>query len=162
MPRIVPNLWFDHQATEAAEFYLSVFPDSRIVGVTRYPEGHPERPGEVLTVELELDGQRYTLLDGGPHDTFNDAISLLVECRDQAEIDHYWDRLSEGGQEVQCGWLKDRYGVSWQIGPTSSWTAEVLGSPDPARARRAMEAMMGMVKLDLAALLAAADGRDGQ
>lgn len=157
MPRIVPNLWFDHQAEEAADFYVSVFPDSHIVGVTRYPDGHPERAGEVLTVDLDLDGQRYTLLDGGPHDRFNDAISLLVECRDQAEVDRFWERLTDGGQEVQCGWLKDRFGVSWQVVPAGM--EEILADPDPQRARRAMEAMMGMVKLDLAALRAAADGR---
>jgi predicted 3-demethylubiquinone-9 3-methyltransferase (glyoxalase superfamily) len=157
VPPIVPNLWFENQAEEAAEHYVSVFPRSRVLDVNRYPDVHPERGGEVLTVDFELDGQRFTALNGGLHDTFNDAISLLVECADQGELDRIWERLTDGGQEVQCGWLKDRYGVSWQVVPRGM--AEVLGDPDPERAERAMQAMLGMKKLDLEALRAAADGQ---
>lgn len=156
MPRITPNLWFETQAHEAARFYVSIFPNSRITDVTHYPEGAPGPAGGVLTVNFELDGQEYTALNGGPHDQFNDAISLLVNCADQDEVDHYWERLTDGGQEVQCGWLKDRFGVSWQIVPVGM--EELLNDADPARAQRAVQAMLGMVKLDLAGLRAAADG----
>ena len=156
MPRITPNLWFDDQALEAAEFYVSVFPNSRITDVTHYTDAGPGEPGSVLTVDFELDGQRYTGINGGPAFTFDEAISLLVGCRDQAEIDYYWDALTRGGEESRCGWLKDRYGLSWQVCP-EGWEA-VLNDPDPARARRATAAMLTMRKLDIAALEAAADG----
>lgn len=156
MPQIIPNLWFDTEALAAAEFYVSIFPNSRIVQVARYPEGTPERAGEPLTVDFELDGQPHTAINGGPQFTFDEAVSLLVLCDDQAEVDRYWEALTAGGEEVQCGWLKDRYGLSWQVVPKGM--EEILGDPDPARAQRAMAAMMTMVKLDLAALRAAADG----
>jgi predicted 3-demethylubiquinone-9 3-methyltransferase (glyoxalase superfamily) len=156
MPRITPNLWFDTQGLEAAEFYVSVFPSSRITNVTRYTEAGPGPAGEVLTVDFELDGQEYTAINGGPQFTFDEAISLLVNCADQAEVDYYWSRLSEGGEESRCGWLKDRYGLSWQVCPVGM--AEVFADPDPARVERAMRAMLQMTKLDLAAMLAAADG----
>jgi predicted 3-demethylubiquinone-9 3-methyltransferase (glyoxalase superfamily) len=154
--RIVTNLWFDTQAEEAAQFYCSVFPNSRVVSVARYPEGAPGPAGEVMTVEWELDGQRLVGINGGPQFTFSEAVSLAVMCRDQDEIDHYWERLSDGGEEGPCGWLKDRYGVSWQVVPEGM--DDVFSDPDPSRAQRAMQAMLGMRKIDLAALQAAADG----
>lgn len=156
MPRITPNLWFDTQGQEAAEFYVSVFPNSEITNVTRYGEAGPGPAGTVLTVDFVLDGQEYTAINGGPQFTFTEAISLLVNCADQAEVDHYWTALSEGGAEVQCGWLKDRYGLSWQVCPVGM--IELLNDRDPGRSQRAMEAMLGMTKIDLAAVHAAADG----
>jgi predicted 3-demethylubiquinone-9 3-methyltransferase (glyoxalase superfamily) len=156
MPRIAPNLWFDTQAEEAARFYVSVFPDSDITAVTHYTEAGPGPAGSVLTIDFTLDGQPFTAINGGPAFTFDEAISLLIECADQDEVDRYWGELTDGGEEVQCGWLKDRYGLSWQVCPTGM--NELLNDPDPARGERAMTAMLGMVKLDLAALRAAADG----
>ncbi|SFF40873.1 Glyoxalase superfamily enzyme, possibly 3-demethylubiquinone-9 3-methyltransferase [Actinacidiphila alni] len=156
MPRITPNLWFDTQSREAAEFYISVFPNSRITAVTYYGEAGPREAGTVLTVSFELDGQPFLAIDGGPEFTFTEAVSFEVECADQDEIDYYWTRLSEGGSEGPCGWLKDKYGLSWQVAPAGM--AELLNDPDTARGQRAMKAMFGMKKIDLAALLAAADG----
>lgn len=156
MPRITPNLWFDTQSKEAAEFYVSVFPNSRITNISYYGEAGPREAGTVLTVDFELDGQAYTAIDGGPQFTFDEAISLLVECADQEEVDRYWSALSEGGSEGPCGWLKDKYGLSWQICPTGM--IDLLTDPDQERGQRAMKAMLGMKKLDLAALRAAADG----
>ncbi|MEW2521312.1 VOC family protein [Actinacidiphila alni] len=156
MPRITPNLWFDTQSKEAAEFYISVFPNSRITAVTYYGDAGPREAGTVLTVSFELDGQPFLALDGGPEFTFTEAVSFEVECADQDEIDYYWTKLSEGGSEGPCGWLKDKYGLSWQIAPAGM--AELLNDPDTARGQRAMKAMFGMKKIDLAALLAAADG----
>lgn len=155
MPRIVPNLWFDTQALEAAQHYVAVFPNSRITDVSHYSDDGPRPAGTVLTVDLELDGQRFTAINGGPEYTFNEAISLLIECADQAEVDHYWSALTEGGEEVQCGWLEDRYGLSWQVVPAG--LTALLTDPDEGRRGRAMKAMFGMKKLDLAALEAAAD-----
>ncbi|HWH32906.1 MAG TPA: VOC family protein [Egibacteraceae bacterium] len=157
MPPIIPNLWFDTEAEEAANFYVSIFPNSRIVGVTHYNEAGPRQAGMVMTVEFELDGTRFVGINGGPEFTFDEAVSFQITCETQEEIDHYWERLTDGGQEVQCGWLKDRYGLAWQVVP--SGMEEVLADPDSERARRAMEAMLGMVKLDIGALRAAADGR---
>ena len=154
--KIVPNLWFDTQAEEAAEFYTSVFKNSRIVNVTRYTEAGPREAGMVMTVEWELDGQRFVGINGGPEFTFDEAVSFQITCEDQAEVDYYWDRLSEGGQEGPCGWLKDRYDLSWQVVPTGM--EELFADPDPQRAERAMKAMLGMHKLDIAALRSAADG----
>jgi predicted 3-demethylubiquinone-9 3-methyltransferase (glyoxalase superfamily) len=156
MPRITPNLWFDSQGLEAAEFYVSVFPNSKVTDITHYGESGPGTAGSVLTVNFELDGQQYTAINGGPQFTFDEAISLLIECADQAEVDYYWAKLSEGGEEGPCGWLKDRYGLSWQVCPTG-WEA-MLNSADREGAERAMQAMYGMKKLDLAALQAAFDG----
>jgi predicted 3-demethylubiquinone-9 3-methyltransferase (glyoxalase superfamily) len=156
MPRITPNLWFDTESEEAAAFYVSVFPNSEIKSITHYGEAGPREAGLVLTVEFTLDGQGYTAINGGPQFPFTEAISLLVNCADQDEVDQYWSRLGEGGREGPCGWLKDRYGVSWQVCPTGM--AELLNDPDQARAQRAMKAMLGMRKIDLAALRAAADG----
>ena len=156
MPRITPHLWFDTQAEEAAEFYCSVFPNSRILSVARYPEGSPGPAGEVMTVEYELDGQRFVHINGGPEFAFSEAVSLQIDCADQAEVDHYWDRLTDGGEESQCGWLKDRYGFSWQVVPAGM--DAFFSDPDPGRAQRAMHAMLQMRKLDVEQLRRAADG----
>lgn len=154
MSRITTNLWFDTEALEAAEHYVSILPDSRITDVSRYGDGAPRPAGTVLTVAFELDGQAYLALNGGPEFRFTEAISLVVNCADQDEVDHYWAALVDGGEPGQCGWLKDRYGLSWQIVPDGM--GEVMGDPDPARAGRVMQAMLGMQKLDIAALRAAA------
>ena len=152
--RIIPNLWFDTQAEEAAAFYTSVFPNSRIVNVTHYTGAGPREAGMVMTVEFELDGHRFVAINGGPEFTFNEALSLQVNCESQAEVDELWTKLSEGGEEGPCGWLKDRYGVSWQIVPTV--LDELIADPDPAKSQRAMRAMLGMKKLDIEALQSAA------
>ena len=157
MPKITPNLWMDTEGLEAAEYYCSIFPNSKINRVLHYTDAGPREAGSVLTVDFELDGQPYTIINGGPEFTFDEAVSFLISCADQAEVDYYWDKLTEGGEESQCGWLKDRYGVSWQVCPTEF--DELLGDSDPDRVNRAMQAMMGMKKLDLGALKAAADGR---
>ncbi|MFP5377805.1 MAG: VOC family protein [Acidimicrobiia bacterium] len=156
MPRIVPNLWFDTEALEAAEFYCGIFPNSEITRVSHYTEAGPREPGTVLTVDFTLDGQPYTAINGGPEFRFTEAVSLLVECADQAEVDRYWAALADGGDEVQCGWLKDRYGLSWQVCPSE--LGSLLDDSRPERADRAMRAMLGMVKIDIAAIRAAADG----
>ena len=150
MPRITPNLWFDTEGEDAAKFYVSVFPNSKITNVTRYGEAGPGRAGTVLTVDFELDGQEYTAINGGPNFTFDEAISLLINCDDQEEVDYYWDKLTAGGEESQCGWLKDKYGLSWQIVPTV--LSELMSGPDPARSQRVMAALMQMVKLDIGQL----------
>jgi predicted 3-demethylubiquinone-9 3-methyltransferase (glyoxalase superfamily) len=155
MPQITPNLWFDTESEEAAEFYVSVFPNSKIKSVTHYGEAGPREAGTVLTVEFALDGQDYVAINGGPQFTFSEAISFLVNCADQEEVDYYWAKLGEGGEEGPCGWLKDRYGLSWQVCPTGM--AELLNDPDQTRAQRAMKAMLGMKKIDVAALQEAAD-----
>lgn len=154
--KITPNLWFDTEAEEAAEFYTSVFENSRIVNVTRYTEAGPRAAGMVMTVDFELEGQRFTGINGGPEFKFDEAVSLLVHCETQDEVDYYWEKLSEGGEESQCGWLKDRYGLSWQVVPTGM--EELFADSDPQRAERAMNAMLGMRKLDIEALRRAADG----
>jgi len=154
--QIIPNLWFDTEAEQAAKFYCSVFDNSRIANLTHYTEIGPGPAGSVMAVEFELDGQRFVGINGGPQFPFTEAVSFQITCETQDELDRYWDRLLDGGQESQCGWLKDRYGLSWQVIP--SGMEELFADPDPQRARRAMEAMLGMRKLDLAALLAAADG----
>jgi predicted 3-demethylubiquinone-9 3-methyltransferase (glyoxalase superfamily) len=156
MPAITPNLWFDTQAVEAAEFYCSVFPSSRILSMAFYPENSPGETGTVMTVEFELDGQRLVAINGGPQFPFTEAVSFQIDCADQAEVDHYWERLTDGGEESMCGWLKDRYGVSWQVVPRGM--EEVFGNADPAAAQRAMQAMLGMRKVDVAALRRAAAG----
>jgi len=154
--RIAPCLWFDDQAEAAAGLYVSVFPNSRVVGVSRYGEAgrefHGKPAGSVLTVEFELDGQRFTALNGGPMFRFNEAVSLQIYCDTQDEIDHYWSKLGEGGDPdaQQCGWLKDRFGVSWQVVPRV--LEELLNDPDPARSERVWASIFGMKKLDIAAL----------
>jgi predicted 3-demethylubiquinone-9 3-methyltransferase (glyoxalase superfamily) len=154
--RITTNLWFDTEAEEAADFYCSIFKDSRIVSVARYTADAPREEGMVMTVEWELDGQRFVGINGGPEFKFSEAISLQINCEDQDEIDYYWERLTDGGEEGPCGWLKDRYGLSWQVTPTGM--DEVFSSPDKERANRAMKAMLQMKKIDVAALREAADG----
>ncbi|MBE2319754.1 VOC family protein [Solirubrobacter sp. CPCC 204708] len=152
--RITTSLWFDTQAVEAAEFYCSIFEDARIVSRADYPEG-TDKAGTPMVVELELLGQRFIAINGGPQFTFNEAISLAVECSDQEEIDRYWERLTDGGEEGACGWLKDRYGLSWQIKPRHM-SRFFTGGGEPAA--RAAQAMFGMRKLDIAALEAAHAG----
>jgi predicted 3-demethylubiquinone-9 3-methyltransferase (glyoxalase superfamily) len=154
--KIKPNLWFNSEAEEAAGFYTSVFENSRVVNVARYTEAGPRPAGMVMTVEFELDGQRFVAINGGPEFQFDEAVSFEIDCETQDEIDYYWERLSEGGSEGPCGWLKDKYGLSWQVVPTGM--EELFADPDPERARRAMQAMLGMRKLDIAALRSAADG----
>ncbi len=154
--KITPNLWFDKQAEEAAEFYCSVFKNSRVIGKMHYPEGSGQA-GQVLTVEWELDGQRFVGINGGPKFKFDEAISLSISCEDQDEVDYYWEKLIEGGgEESVCGWLKDRFGLSWQVVPEGM--EELFSDADPERAQRAFEAMQKMRKLDIAALQSAADG----
>ena len=157
MQAITPFLWFDGQAEAAAQFYLSVFRDARIVGVLRAPAGGPTPAGSVLTVEIELLGQRFVALNGGPQYAFTPAVSFMVPCDTQAEIDHYWAALGAGGQELACGWLTDRWGLSWQVAPRA--LLAMLADADAERAQRCYRAMMNMVKLDLAALQHAFDGR---
>ncbi len=154
--KITPFLWFDTEAEEAAQFYVSVFENSRIVNVTHYGEAGPREAGMAMVVEFELAGQRFHALNGGPQFTFDEAISFVISCESQNEVDQLWERLTDGGEESQCGWLKDRFGVSWQVVPAG--LSELIGDPDPERARRATEAMLGMRKLDLEAMRAAADG----
>jgi predicted 3-demethylubiquinone-9 3-methyltransferase (glyoxalase superfamily) len=154
MQRITPFLWFDTQAEEAAKLYTSIFPNSKILNTARYGDAGPGPKGSVMTVEFELDGQRIIALNGGPQFKFTEAISLVVDCKDQKEVDHYWSKLPQGGKESRCGWLEDRYGVSWQIVPTV--LGRLLSDPDAKKAKRVMEAMLKMKKIDIAALEAAA------
>lgn len=165
MSKITPCLWFDQKAEEAVNFYLSVFKDGKILSKSYYPEiptdelptPHWPEPGSVLTVEFELFGQNYTALNGGPEFKFTEALSLMVDCKTQEEVDTYWAALTaDGGKEVQCGWLTDKYGLSWQIVP--SVMAELMTSPDKAVQARVMRAMLKMIKLDIAALQKAAEG----
>src|SRR5512144_1247299 len=159
MPKITPFLWYAKEAEEAAAFYTSIFPDSRVKHVTSLPSESPSGPpGSVKVVEFELFGQPFVAMSAGPLDPFNHAISFVVNCEDQAELDRYWNALQQGGSAEQCGWLKDRYGVSWQIVPTV--LAKMMADPDRARAKRASDAMLKMVKLDIAALQAAYDGKE--
>ncbi|MFE9394244.1 VOC family protein [Streptomyces flavidovirens] len=143
-------LWFDGQAEEAANHYVSIFKDSRLGRIVRYNEAGPGPVGEVLTVEFEVNGQKFVGLNGGPQFTFNEAISFQIFCADQDEVDYYWSKLSDGGAEVACGWLRDKYGVSWQVVPDG--LIEMISDPDPDKAKRSTEAMMSMVKFDVAAL----------
>ena len=157
MTTINPFLWFDKQAEEAANFYCSVFKDSKITAVTRATADNPSnKKGVVMTVAFKLDGQPFVALNGGPQFMFNESISFVINCETSQDVDYYWTRLTEGGQPGQCGWLKDKYGLSWQVVPTG--LGEVLGNKDPARAKRAMEAMLKMSKLDLDAMKLAANG----
>lgn len=148
MQKFTPCLWFDTQAEEAAQFYTSVFKDSSIGEISRYGEGMPKPAGTAMTVEFTLNGQTFTALNGGPEFAFTEAISFQVDCADQAEVDEYWAALTaDGGEESQCGWLKDKFGLSWQIVPRE--LQSVLGGPDPAGAQRAVQAMLQMRKLDI-------------
>jgi predicted 3-demethylubiquinone-9 3-methyltransferase (glyoxalase superfamily) len=155
--RITTFLWFDKEAEEAAKFYTSIFRNSKIVTVARYGEAGPGPKGSVMTVAFELDGQQFTALNAGPQFKFTEAISLVVNCETQEEVDEYWRKLSEGGQESQCGWLKDRYGLSWQVVPTA--LPRLLQDPDPQKAKRVVEAMLQMKKIDIARLEKAAAAR---
>ena len=150
MQKVTPFLWFDDKAEEAAQFYASIFPNSTIGAVRRYSEGAPRPAGSVMSVTFNIDGQELIALNGGPHFSFTPAISLFVRCETQEEVDELWEKLCDGGEPVRCGWLKDRYGLSWQIVPTV--LGEVLEDPDPARSQRVMEAMMTMIKLDISTL----------
>jgi predicted 3-demethylubiquinone-9 3-methyltransferase (glyoxalase superfamily) len=155
--KITTCLWFDTEGEEAAEYYCTLFPSSRITGVSHYGEAGPRPAGTVLTVDFELDGHPYVALNGGPEHPFTDAVSFQVSCADQDEVDRYWETLTaDGGEEGPCGWLKDRFGLSWQIVPTA--LPELLSDPDPGRSSRAMQAMMQMSRIDIAAVRAAADG----
>ena len=154
MQRITPCLWFDTEGEDAARFYTSVFPNSRIVEISRYGSAGPRDEGTVMTVEFELDGQRFTALNGGPEFTFSEAISFQVSCETQDEVDAYWSTLSKGGEEGPCGWLKDRFGVSWQIVPKV--LPELLADPDRERAQRVMAAMLKMRKIEIGELERAA------
>ncbi len=154
MNEITACLWFDTEGEDAAKFYTSVFPNSRIVDVARYGSAGPREEGAVMTVEFELDGHKFVALNGGPDFTFNEAISFQVSCKTQEEVDAFWSTLSEGGEEGPCGWLKDKYGVSWQIVPTR--LPELLGDPDREKAQRVMQAMLKMKKIEIDALERAA------
>jgi predicted 3-demethylubiquinone-9 3-methyltransferase (glyoxalase superfamily) len=155
LTKITPCLWFDTDGEEAATFYTSIFENSRIVHVTRYGSAGPRPEGMVMTVNFELDGQEFIALNGGPEFTFDEAISFQVNCESQEEVDRFWAKLSEGGQEGPCGWVKDRFGVSWQIVPTL--LDELIRDPDVEKAQRVMKVMLGMGKLDSAELQRAAD-----
>jgi len=151
MQKISPFLWFDSNAEEAVDFYVSIFKDSKIKDVSRYGDAGPGPKGQVMVMSFEIEGQEFVALNGGPRFKFTEAVSFVVHCKGQKEVDHYWDKLLEGGGQTQaCGWLKDRYGLSWQIVPRAM--AQLLGGPDKAGAKRAMQAMMKMVKLDVAEL----------
>jgi predicted 3-demethylubiquinone-9 3-methyltransferase (glyoxalase superfamily) len=158
MQKISPFLWFDTQAEEAANFYVSIFKNSKIQKVTRYGAAGPGPKGSVMTVEFLLEGQQFIALNGGPHFKFNESISFSVDCETQQEVDEYWQKLTAGGgQESQCGWLKDKFGLSWQVVPRI--LAKILSDPDPAKSKRAMEAMLKMTKIDIAALQKAQEQR---
>jgi predicted 3-demethylubiquinone-9 3-methyltransferase (glyoxalase superfamily) len=148
--KIKPFLWFESQAEDAARFYASIFKDSKVGAIARYPEGSPGPAGSVMTVEFQIEGQPFIALNGGPQFKFTEAVSFVIECETQKEIDYYWDRLLEGGKPQQCGWLKDRYGLSWQVVPAQM--DKIFFGKDKAKAQRAMQAMLKMVKLDIKAL----------
>ena len=154
MPKPTPCLWFDTQGEDAARFYTSLFPNSRILEISHYGDANPSRAGQVMVVRFELDGQTFMALNGGPQYTFGEAVSFTIDCADQAEVDRYWEALTDRGEEGPCGWLKDRFGLSWQVVPTR--LVELLGDPDADRAQRVMRAMMSMRKIVIADLEAAA------
>ena len=150
MQKITPFLWFDQQAEEAANYYVSIFKNSQVVSVSRYSEGAPRPAGTAMIVTFQIDGQEYMALNGGPEFKFTEAISLFVNCESQEEVDLYWEKLAAGGEKGQCGWLKDRFGLSWQIVPSA--LGELMGDPDPEKSRRVMEAMLRMSKIDIDSL----------
>ena len=154
MPKITPCLWFDTQGEEAARFYTSIFPNSRIVDIAHYGEAGPRDAGTVMVVKFELDGQEFVALNGGPEFTFDEAISFQIDCADQEEVDRYSEALTDGGEQGPCGWVKDRFGLSWQVVPKRM--IELLSDPDEAKAQRAMAARLEMRKIDIAAVEAAA------
>lgn len=156
--KITPFLWFDGNAEEAVNFYTSVFPNSRVLEITRYGEGGPGPKGSVMTASFELDGQEFVALNGGPHFKFTEAISFVVNCESQEEVDRYWQVLTaDGGQESQCGWLKDKYGLSWQITPTI--LMQLIADPDKEKANRVFQAMLTMRKIEIPKILEAAEGK---
>jgi predicted 3-demethylubiquinone-9 3-methyltransferase (glyoxalase superfamily) len=157
MPKITPFLWFDDNAEEAMNFYTTIFKNSRIVSVSRYGDAGPGPKGSVMTGTFELEGQRFMALNGGPLFKFNESISFFVNCETQHEVDELWEKLSAGGQESRCGWLKDKFGVSWQIIP--SVLGQLLGDKDPAKSKRVMQAMLQMQKIDIAGLKRAHEGK---
>jgi predicted 3-demethylubiquinone-9 3-methyltransferase (glyoxalase superfamily) len=150
MQKITPFLWFDTQAEEAVQFYTSIFKNSKVVSINRLPEGTPGPAGKVMTATFQLGGQEFMALNGGPEFKFTEAISLFVNCETQEEVDDLWEKLSAGGEKSQCGWLKDKFGVSWQIVPTA--LGQMLGDPDPQKAQNVMQAMLKMTKIDIEAL----------
>jgi predicted 3-demethylubiquinone-9 3-methyltransferase (glyoxalase superfamily) len=157
MQKITPFLWFDNNAEEAMNFYISVFKDSKILSVTRYGEAGPGPKGSVMTGKFQLEGQEFMALNGGPHFKFTEAISFVVNCETQEEVDEFWEKLVEGGEESQCGWLKDKYGLSWQIVPTI--LVEMLQDKDPEKSQRVMKAMLQMIKIDIKTLKQAYEGQ---
>ncbi len=150
MPKITPFLWFNDNAEEAINFYISLFKDSKITNISRYGESSPLPAGTIMTASFQLDGQEFTALNGGPYFKFNEAVSFVVDCETQEEVDYFWNNLSAGGEEGQCGWLKDKFGLSWQIVPRA--LGVLAGDPDPAKAQRVIKAMLLMKKLDVALL----------
>jgi predicted 3-demethylubiquinone-9 3-methyltransferase (glyoxalase superfamily) len=160
MQKITPFLWFDNNAEEAAKFYVSVFKNSKIGGVSRYGEAGPEPAGTVMVATFQLDGQEFVALNGGPRFKFTEAISLVVNCETQAEVDEFWEKLSEGGEKSRCRWLKDKYGLSWQVVPTV--LAELMQGKDPEKSKRVMKAMLQMDKIDIEPLKQAYDGDSAQ
>ena len=148
--RITPMLWYDGKAEEAANFYCAIFENSRVTKVSRYGESGPGPKGSVMVAEFEIEGQKFTALNAGPQFKFNESVSFVISCQSQDEVDYYWDRLSAGGKEVQCGWLQDRFGLSWQVTP--SILPRLLQDPDPAKSQRVMKAMLQMIKIDIAGL----------
>ena len=156
MQKITPFLWFDNNAEEAVNFYASIFKDARILEVVRYGEAGPGPKGTAMTVSFELFGQQFIALNGGPHFKFNEAISFSIDCETQEEVDEFWEKLTEGGEESRCGWLKDKYGLSWQVNPTI--LGQMLNDKDPQKAKRVMEAMLRMDKIDIPTLKRAYEG----
>jgi predicted 3-demethylubiquinone-9 3-methyltransferase (glyoxalase superfamily) len=156
MQTINPFLWFDDQAEEAMNFYISIFKNSKVLNISRYGDAGPGKKGTVMVAKFLLDGQEFTALNGGPQFKFTEAISFVVNCDTQEEVDHYWDKLSEGGNESRCGWLKDKYGLSWQIVPST--LGKLMSGPDPVKSNRVMQALLQMRKLDIKILQAAYDG----
>jgi predicted 3-demethylubiquinone-9 3-methyltransferase (glyoxalase superfamily) len=157
MQKITPFLWFDANAEEAVAFYTSIFHNSRTVSVSRYGDAGPGPKGQVMVMKFEIEGQEFIALNGGPQFHFTEAVSFVVNCKDQKEVDSYWDRLAAGGQPVQCGWLRDKFGLSWQVTPTI--LGELMADKDPKKASRVMQAMLKMVKIDIAGLKAAYEGK---
>jgi len=157
MQKISPFLWYNDNAEDAVNFYMSIFKNSKILAVARYGESGPGPKGSVMTINFQIDGQEFIALNGGPHFTFNEAISFSVDCETQEEVDELWEKLSAGGQKSQCGWLKDKFGLSWQVNPRS--LSEMLSDKDPEKAKRVMEAMLQMDKIDIKALKQAYDGK---
>jgi predicted 3-demethylubiquinone-9 3-methyltransferase (glyoxalase superfamily) len=155
MPAITPFLWFNDKAEAAANFYVSIFPNSKILSISRYGDAGPGAKGSVMTVNFELDGRQFTALNGGPRYSFTPSVSFLIPCETQQEVDHYWDKLTSGGKPIQCGWLEDKYGLSWQIVPTELF--RLVQDKDPATSQRVMKAMLQMVKLDVSRLQQAAN-----